>query len=249
MCIRDRYGDMALVYHRVVTKYNTYFKKFFLLKPKPKQRKLLNCVQRCYRTKVLTDSQIKCKKVLQSGHIVSVRQGDITEENVEVVVNAANGLLRHSGGLAKAIVDTGGEVIQLESDAIIIKNKGSIGVGMVAVTTGGNLPAKFVIHAVGPKYKDGQQNESEYLKSAVRRSLETARERNWKSIAIPAISSGIYGYPKDECAEVIIQAVDDFCHNNENRSPKDIRLLNFDHPTVEAFVRKFLQKYPGAETE
>jgi len=128
-----------------------------------------------------------------------VVQGDITLLDVEAIVNPANTFLLHNGGLAAAIVKRGGRIIQEESKKI-----GNVPTGNAVITTGGNLKAKHVIHAVGPKYKDGKSGEAEKLASAVKNTLEVAELKKLKSIAIPAISSGIFGYPIEESAKIIV---------------------------------------------
>jgi len=130
-----------------------------------------------------------------------VVQGDITLLDVDAIVNPANTFLLHNGGLAAAIVKRGGRIIQEESKKI-----GNVPTGGAVITTGGNLKAKHVIHAVGPKYKDGKSGEAEKLASAVKNSLEVAELKKLKTIAIPAISSGIFGYPIEESAKIIVDS-------------------------------------------
>jgi O-acetyl-ADP-ribose deacetylase len=134
-----------------------------------------------------------------------VIQSDITMIDVEAIVNPANTFLIHNGGLAAAIVKRGGRIIQEESKKI-----GNVPTGSAVITTGGNLKAKHVIHAVGPKYKDGKSGEEEKLRSAVTSALDVADKKKLKSIAIPAISSGIFGYPIADSAKVIVNTVMDY---------------------------------------
>jgi len=131
-----------------------------------------------------------------------VIQGDITLLDVEAIVNPANTFLMHNGGLAAAIVKRGGRIIQEESKKI-----GNVPTGGAVLTTGGNLKAKHVIHAVGPKYKDGKSGEAEKLASAVSNALKVAEAKKLKSIAIPAISSGIFSYPINESSKIIVDTV------------------------------------------
>ncbi|MCL5023027.1 MAG: macro domain-containing protein, partial [Nitrospirae bacterium] len=119
-------------------------------------------------------------------------QGDITERDVDAIVNAANSHLRHGGGVAGAIVKKGGQIIQEESDRI-----GFVPVGHATVTGAGKLPARYVIHAVGPRMGEGDEDNK--LKQAVLSSLMLASGKGLKSISLPAISSGIFGFPKDRC--------------------------------------------------
>ncbi|RMG49100.1 MAG: macro domain-containing protein [Acidobacteria bacterium] len=135
-------------------------------------------------------------------------QGDITEMDTEAIVNAANGWLAHGGGVAGAIVRKGGRVIQEESDAWV-REHGPVPTGGAAITGAGRLKACYVIHAVGPIY-DGTPRCAELLASAVRSSLALADERGIRSIALPAISTGIFGYPMDEAAGIILRTVVDY---------------------------------------
>jgi O-acetyl-ADP-ribose deacetylase (regulator of RNase III) len=124
----------------------------------------------------------------------------------DAIVNAANGRLTHGGGVAGAIVRRGGSVIQRESDAWV-REYGPVSTGSAAITSGGELPARYVIHAVGPVYDSSAPGRSAVLlASAVRSSLALADEYELKTIALPAISTGIFGYPLDEAARVTIQA-------------------------------------------
>lgn len=129
---------------------------------------------------------------LSSGHILSLWHGDITEESVDAIVNAANDGLVHGGGVAGAIVRKGGYVIQDESDRI-----GRVPTGSAAITGAGSLAAKHVIHAVGPVWNGRTPEENDrLLASATTSALEIARERDLLSIAFPAVSSGIFGSRK-----------------------------------------------------
>ena len=132
-------------------------------------------------------------------------QGDITSLAVDAIVNAANEYLMHGGGVAAAISNKGGPSIQNESDALIGK-RGPLQTGDAVITNGGKLPARFVIHAVGPVWSEHAPGEAdELLCKAVRSSLALAKERGLKSIAFPAISTGIYGFPIDRAAPLMLQ--------------------------------------------
>lgn len=133
-------------------------------------------------------------------------QGDITAIETDAIVNAANERLAHGGGVAGAIVRRGGSQIQQESDAWV-REHGPVPTGQAAITGGGQLPARYVIHAVGPVYDSGRAALSaELLASAVRHSLEMADQHGVHSVALPAISTGIFGYPLQEAAEVMVEA-------------------------------------------
>ncbi|MBE0643016.1 MAG: macro domain-containing protein [Bacteroidetes bacterium] len=160
---------------------------------------------------------------------VEVVEGDLTEEVVDAIVNAANANLDHGGGVARAIVRKGGMSIQQESKRI-----GTIKTGQAVYTGAGELPAKFVIHAVGPIWTDGESGEEELLASAVRSSLALATTLECESISIPAISSGIFGFPKESAAEIIIRTIRIFI-NDYHGSLRRIRCTNIDMETAELF--------------
>jgi O-acetyl-ADP-ribose deacetylase (regulator of RNase III) len=134
---------------------------------------------------------------------IELVQGDITALEVDAIVNAANSRLQHGGGVAAAIVRRGGEVIQQESDRI-----GFVPVGNAAVTSAGALPCRYVIHAVGPRMGEG--NEDLKLRNATEASLERAKELGLQSVAFPAISTGIFGYPIERCARIMLETAMDF---------------------------------------
>ncbi|HEY76986.1 MAG TPA: macro domain-containing protein [Thermoflexia bacterium] len=135
--------------------------------------------------------------------VLELVQGDITELDTDAIVNAANERLAHGGGVAGVISRKGGPAIQRESDEWV-RRHGPVPTGSAAITSGGNLKARYVIHAVGPVY-DGTPRSAELLASAVRSALRMADEHNLKSIALPAISTGIFGYPMEEAAEVMLR--------------------------------------------
>ena len=153
-----------------------------------------------------------------------VIQCDITLLDVEAIVNPANTFLMHNGGLAAAIVKRGGRIIQEESKKI-----GNVPTGGAVITTGGNLKAKHVIHAVGPRYKDGKSGEAEKLALAVKNSLEVAELKKLKTIAIPAISSGIFGYPIEESAKIIVDSAIEHFNARKKSNKKYCYDQNNDH--------------------
>jgi len=138
------------------------------------------------------------KKVGQA--VLEVSQCDITEMETDAIVNAANAQLILGGGVAGAIKAKGGPKIQEECNAI-----GGTFVGGAVITTGGNLKTKHVIHAVGPRMGEG--NEDEKLKNATLNSLKLCDENNLTSITFPAISTGIFGFPKESCADIMLRTV------------------------------------------
>jgi O-acetyl-ADP-ribose deacetylase (regulator of RNase III) len=138
-----------------------------------------------------------------NNRVLELVDGDITEMNTDAIVNAANAQLILGGGVAGAIRRKGGPQIQAECN-----RKGPAFVGGAVITTGGNLKAKYVIHAVGPRMGEG--NEDEKLKNATLNSLKVADENNLKSISFPAISTGIFGFPIDRCAEIMLRTTIDY---------------------------------------
>ena len=140
-------------------------------------------------------------------------QGDITKQKVDAIVNAANTSLMGGGGVDGAIHRAGGPAL-LEDCRKIIAKQGSCKTGEAVITTAGNLPAKFVIHTVGPVWNNGKNNEAEKLANCYRNCLSLAVENNIQTIAFPNISTGIYGYPKKEAAYIAIKTVSDFLQTN-----------------------------------
>ena len=177
-------------------------------------------------------SNVQTRWELPTGHVLEVVQGDLTEQSVDAIVNAANIHLAHGGGVAGAIVRRGGQQIQTESDEWVAKH-GCVPTGDVALTEAGLLPAGFIIHAVGPIWDGGNKNEPQLLRSAVQKSFECAERENFTSIALPAISSGIFGFPKAQAAEIITNTAVNFCRAHPDGSLKLIRFVNIDRETTE----------------
>jgi O-acetyl-ADP-ribose deacetylase (regulator of RNase III) len=142
-------------------------------------------------------------KVNVEKSVLELIDGDITEMQTDSIVNAANAQLVLGGGVAGAIRRKGGPTIQEECN-----KKGPTFVGGAVITTGGNLKAKYVIHAVGPRMGEG--NEDEKLRNATLNSLKLADENNLKSISFPAISAGIFGFPIARCAEIMLKTTIDY---------------------------------------
>lgn len=143
---------------------------------------------------------------------IKLVQGDITQQSTDAIVNAANEALVLGGGVAGAIRKKGGPAIQKECNAI-----GGTGVGTAVITTGGKLKAKHVIHAVGPRMGEGlpgQGDEDRKLHDATLNSLRLADQHKLQSIAFPAISTGIFGFPMQRCAEIMLQASIDYLSGN-----------------------------------
>jgi O-acetyl-ADP-ribose deacetylase (regulator of RNase III) len=164
-----------------------------------------------------------------NSYVLQAVLGDMTAELVDAIVNAANSNLAHGGGLAGAIVSRGGAVIQEESDKVA-----PVATGYAAVTSAGALPSRWVIHAVGPIWGEG--NEEASLRSAVRESLERASELGATSIALPAISTGIFGYPKREGTTTIVDEARSWLDGHSDSSLTTVRFTAFDEPTAELFA-------------
>jgi O-acetyl-ADP-ribose deacetylase len=153
------------------------------------------------------------------GRIGHVR-GDITSETVAAIVNAANRELRRGGGVCGAIFAAAGPQLEVACAAI-----GGCPTGDAVITPGFQLPARFVVHTVGPVWHGGEDDEAELLASCYRRSIEVARDAGAASIAFPAISTGIYGYPPEVAAEIAVASV------REHAGAMLVRLVAFDEAT------------------
>lgn len=166
---------------------------------------------------------------------LQIVQGDITIEEVDAIVNAANEDLQHGGGVAWAISKKGGDAIQKESDAWIRKH-GTVSHALPAWTSGGVLPARHVIHAVGPVWGETSDDDKN-LSDAVTGSLKVADELKCKSISMPAISTGIFGFPKDRAAGIILKAIENYFSENKNSGIQQVRIILFDDSSVDVFLK------------
>ena len=187
------------------------------------------------------------ERALSTGQTIQIMQGDITTEKVDAIVNAANEHLQHGGGVAWAISKKGGSVIQKESNDWIQKH-GPVSHARPAWTSGGLLPAKYVIHAVGPVWSDDQSADSiretdNKLALAVTGSLVVADELNCSSVALPAVSTGIFGFPKDRAAAIILFTIERYFGLNSNSGIKIVKLVLYDPATVDAFVQTWHAKW------
>lgn len=162
-------------------------------------------------------------------------RGDLATMDVDAVVNAANENLQHGGGLAAALVRAGGREVQDESDAWV-RMHGPVPTGKAALTGAGELPALWIIHAVGPVWHGGAEGEERLLRSAVREALLLAREHRLDSVALPALSAGIFGYPKDECPRVILDEIARFYREEPEGGPVDVRVVLRDEDAIQAFL-------------
>jgi O-acetyl-ADP-ribose deacetylase (regulator of RNase III) len=158
-------------------------------------------------------------------------RGNLLEEPVDAIVNAANGHLAHGGGVAGIIARAAGPALQEESDRIVGR-RGALPAGSAVVTTAGKLPFKGVIHAVGPRYGEG--DEEAKLFDALSAALACARERGWQSVSFPAVSSGIFAVPLDICARAYLRAA--------RASPlSNVRLCLRDQPIIDAVLKEMNQ--------
>jgi len=157
---------------------------------------------------------------------------------VGAIVNAANKYLDHASGVAGAIRKKGGPIIQAESDLYIAKH-GALEEGTIVSLPAGNLKCQYVIHAVGPMWRDGKQGEDIFLSMAVRACLDKADELKLESISMPAISTGIFNFPKPICAEIMFNTTLNFISTIPNSTLKEIRFTNFDDDTVNIFKNQF----------
>jgi O-acetyl-ADP-ribose deacetylase (regulator of RNase III) len=168
--------------------------------------------------------------------VIRLVQGDITLAQTDAIVNAANEYLQHGGGVAAAIVRRGGRVIQEESDRI-----GHCAEGQAVVTGGGALAARYVIHAVGPRGGDPQGDEK--LASAVVSSLRRAEELSLAGISLPAISSGIFGFPRDRCAQILLDTAGKHLTRHPQSSLRQIDFVLFDDETADVFAREWREMW------
>lgn len=160
-------------------------------------------------------------------------QGDITRQDVDAIVNAANERLQHGGGVAAAIARAGGSAIQTESNRWV-EEHGPVGHANPALTSGGHLPSQFVIHAVGPRWGSG--NEDQKLQEAIQGSLRLADDLGLRSLALPAISTGIYGFPTKRAAKVILHAVESYVSTHPQSKLTVTRIVLYGDAAAKAFT-------------
>jgi O-acetyl-ADP-ribose deacetylase len=162
--------------------------------------------------------------------VIELVQGDITTLAVDAVVNAANKHLQHGGGVALALSRKGGPGVQAESDALIAR-LGPLEAGQAVITGGGRLPAPWIIHTVGPIWGEGDEDQK--LRSAIGSCLRLADEKGLKSIAFPAVSAGIYRFPLDRCARILIDTATEYLKGKTGIEM--VVFCLFDEKTYETF--------------
>jgi putative ATPase len=163
---------------------------------------------------------------------IAAVQGDITTLAVDAIVNAANEHLQHGGGVAAAISNAAGPSLQVESDEWVRAN-GPLEPGVAAVTGAGDLPARIVVHVAGPRFREGQDNAG-LLRTAVGAALEAAAGEGARSVAVPAISAGIFGYPLADAAAVITKTVQQWSQAHP-ATPDEILLVGYSEEAADAF--------------
>lgn len=174
---------------------------------------------------------------------IILKRGDLTEMETDAIVNAANNDLKHGGGVAGAIRRKGGEIIQQESDEI-----GTIPIGSAAITSGGKLKARFVIHAASMEL--GGKTTANALRTSTAYSLAIAAKKNFKSIAFPAVGTGIAGFPMQQCAEIMLEEVAK--HLQRETSVERVYLVLYDQDALQTFENTWKQmkgKFEGHSSE
>jgi len=179
---------------------------------------------------------VQAETTLPSGQTLQVVEGDLTLETTDAIVNAANKVLQHGAGVAGAIVRRGGATIQQESDRWV-RAHGPVSHAVPAWTSAGALPCRFVIHAVGPAWGDG--GEDDKLTAAVTGSLNVAESLSLASLALPAISTGIYGFPRPRAAALTLAALEAYFAARPDSKLKLVRLVLVDPATLAAFLQAF----------
>jgi O-acetyl-ADP-ribose deacetylase (regulator of RNase III) len=182
-------------------------------------------------------NSIIVEKKLSTNQTLQIVQGDITIEEVDAIVNAANEDLQHGGGVAWAISKKGGAAIQAESDDWIRK-RGTVSHALPAWTSSGLLPSRYIIHAVGPIWGE-TSDDDQNLSDAVTGSLRVADELKCKSISMPAISTGIFGFPKDRAAGIIYKSIERYFSENKDSGIEQVRIILFDDSSVKVFLDKW----------
>ena len=173
-------------------------------------------------------------KITVNGISLSAIKGDITRQETDAIVNAANTGLMGGGGVDGAIHRAGGPAI-LEDCKRIVARHGKLPTGQAVITSGGNLKAKYVIHTVGPVWRGGDNGEPGLLASAYRESLELAADKNLTSVSFPSISTGVYSYPVSQAAQIAVCTVINFLRGH-NGSIREVVFVLFDDKTFNVYA-------------
>jgi len=173
-------------------------------------------------------AEVLAELALGGGRTLTVVRGNLLEEPVDAIVNAANGMLAHGGGVAGLIARAAGPALQEESNRIVAE-RGPLPAGSAVVTTAGRLAYQGVIHAVGPRWGEGEEQEK--LAAALRAAFECAHERGWESVSFPAVSSGIFGVPAEICARAYLAAA-------RAAATRKVRLCLRDQPLIDAVLQE-----------
>jgi O-acetyl-ADP-ribose deacetylase len=178
------------------------------------------------------------------GRMIELHQGDITSQQVDAIVNAANSGLAGGGGVDGAIHRRGGAEIMRDTDA---RYPQGCPTGSAVISAAGKLAAKYVIHAVGPVWSGGRRGEAELLAGAYRRSLELAAQHDCRSIALPALSTGAYRFPMEQAARIAISTAIDFLRQNER--PELVRFVLYDAGAYSVFAAALQELAQGRTSE
>ena len=185
--------------------------------------------------------QLVAERRWPTGQVLQLIHGDLTEEDVDAIVNAANTYLEHGGGVAADIVRRGGSLIQHESDAWV-RAHGPVSHDTPALTGAGRLASRHVIHAVGPVWGEGDEDAK--LRAAVRGALRVADEQGFSSLALPAISTGVFGFPKARGARILTDAIADFLEAHPTSALTRVHITLIDDPSVQVFAAAFRDRWP-----
>jgi O-acetyl-ADP-ribose deacetylase (regulator of RNase III) len=190
----------------------------------------------------MTEARAIAERAFPGGRVLRIRHGDLTEERVDAIVNAANPNLAHGGGVAGAIARRGGVDIQRESDAWV-RAHGRAGHDRPALTGPGRLPCRAVIHAVGPVWSSSDVDEK--LHTAYTAALQLAHAQGYRAIAFPSISTGSFGFPVERAAPIALGAVTGFWQTLPETSLTEVRFTIIDAPTVDVFRRALEATVPS----
>ena len=190
-------------------------------------------------------NQVISEHILESGPRLQIVKGDITKEVVEAIVNAANAQLKHGGGVAGAIAGKGGPQIQTESDSWVLEH-GPVSPESPAYTSGGKLTCRYVIHTVGPVWGEGDEHNK--LGAAIVGALKLGDHLAVSSISFPAISTGIFGFPKEQAAVIILRAFQDYFVEYPKSKMEVVRLTLFDQESLDIFHRVWISTFNSHES-